>query len=226
MALKDKKHWSAKSDLKHDEVKDAVEAIFDWILGNRAQAAGILAGVVAAAVVIGVIVYSRRAREGAAWDKLSQAESSADAGRASDAQALIGQIETEGGSASAAALARLLDGDMHYLRAEYDPAAASFKQAEDASPEPLKTFALADEVAAYEAAGKADQCVRAAQSFLDAHAGDILAPQVHTSLARCQFAEGQADAAKASLQKIGLLYQNTPWAEWAAARLAVAAAAK
>jgi predicted negative regulator of RcsB-dependent stress response len=119
-------------------------------------------------------------------------------------------------------MARILDGDMHFPRGEYDQALSSYDKAAQESPEALKPFALSDKILTLEAAGKADQCVSAAQSFLDTTPDHLLAPLVHACLARCQLAEGQADAAKATLQKITIQYPNTPWDEWAKGRLASA----
>lgn len=223
MPLQDKKHWSAKSDLKHDELKDAVELAVDWVLANKGQAAGGVAAIVVVAALAALVFYSRRARADAAWDGVFAAEST---GHAADAQPLIARVLTEGGSASASTVARLLDGDLRYSAGQYDQALDAYAKAAAEAPENLKTFALADTVQTLEAAGKSDQCVAAAQSFLDAHGEDLLAPQVHAGLARCLQAEGQADAAKAALQKIALQYPGTPWADWATARLAPPAPAK
>ncbi len=224
MPLQDKKHWSAKSDLKHDELKDAVELAVDWVLAHKGQAAGGAAAIAVVAALAALAFYSRRARADAAWDGVIAAESAA--GHAADAQPLIARVMSEGGSASASAMARLLDGDLRYAAGQYDQALDAYAKAAAEAPENLKDFALADTVQTLEAAGKSDQCVAAAQSFLDAHGEDLLAPQVHAGLARCLQAQGQADAAKAALQKIALQYPGTPWADWAAARLAAPAAAK
>jgi len=220
MATPDRKHWSAKSSVKHDELRDSVEWLIDWVAANRAQAAGILGVAVAAVLAAGLVVYARRARTDAAWDKLTQAEEAAASSKPQEAQALLAQVYQDGGSAAAGSMALLLEGDMHHGRAEYDQALASYDKASEQAPETLKPFALSDKILTLEAAGKAEQCVSAAQSFLDATPDHLLAPLIHACLARCQLAEGQADAAKATLQKISLQYANTPWDDWAKGRLA------
>lgn len=218
MTIQDKKHWSHQSEAAKDEVRDAVEQIVDWVLTRRQQAAYAVAGAGAAALFVTFFLYQHRAAVNAAWDKLSQAELYAYSGRPQEASALIAQTE-EGPSPAAAALARMLEGDLHYPRAEYDQALAAYDKAAAEAPEALRPFAQAERVMTLEAAGKAADCAAAAQSFLDANPEHLLAAQVHTSLARCQLAQGQADAAKATLQRISLQYPNTPWAEWAAYRL-------
>lgn len=218
MALKDKKHWSTKSEAAQDEVKDAIEETFEWLYVRRREAAYASGAVLAAASLAGLFLYQRRAATNAAWDKLSQAELYAYSNRPTEAQALLNEV-ANGPSAAASALARMMEGDLHYPRAEYDQALASYDKAAQAAPETLRPFAQAERVMTLEAAGKASECAAAAQSFLDANSEHLLAAQVHTSLARCQLAMGQTDTAKATLQRIALQYANTPWAEWANARL-------
>lgn len=225
MTIKDTKHWSHKSEAAKDEVRDAVEEAVDWVLARRQQAAYTAAGAAAAVLILALFLYQRRANVNAAWDKLSQAELYAYSGRPQDAQELLTQAEA-GASPAAAALARMLEGDLHYPHGEYDKALAAYDKAAAEAPEPLRPFAQAERVMTLEAAGKAADCAAAAQSFLDANPEHLLAAQVHTSLARCQLAQGQADAAKATLQRISLQYPNTPWAEWAAYRLQAPSPAK
>lgn len=219
MTTQNKKHWSNKSEAARDEVKDALEEAIGWVLVHRREAGWTAGGVAAAAVVLGLFLYGRQARANAAWDKLSQAELYAYSGRPQEAQALAAQVSEERGSAAASALAHLLEGDLHYPKGEFDQALAAYDKAAQEAPEPLRPYAAAEKVMTLEAAGKAADCAAAAQSFLDVNADHLLAAQVHSALARCQLAQGQGDAAKATLQRIALQYQNTPWAEWANFRL-------
>ena len=220
MTLKDKKHWSTKSEAAQDEVKDAIEEAVEWILVRRREAAWTAGGVVAAALLIGLFLYARHARINDAWDKLSQAELYAYSGRLTEAQNLLTDVSEKSASPAASTLAALLQGDLHYPHGEYDQALAAYDKASLIAPESLRAYPLADKVSALEASGKSADCAAAAQSFLDTYPDHILFPQVHVSLARCQMAQGQGDAAKTTLQRISLQYPNTPWAAWAAARLA------
>ena len=224
MPISDKKHWSAKSDLKHDEFKDAVELALDWILANRAQAAGILAGAVALTAVVSVALYARRARRDAAWNDLISAEAAAGAGKYADAQTLIARAQAGGGGGPAQTMAHMLDGDLRYASGQYDQALSAYQKAAEAAPENLRGYALADQVQTLAVSGKPDRCVAAAQSFLDARPQDLLAPLVSATMARCQSDEGQAAAAQATYEKIALMYPRTPWADMANARLAPAKA--
>lgn len=219
MTIKDTKHWATKSEAAKDEVRDFVEEAVDWVIVHRREAGWTLGAVAAVALIGGLFLYSRRARIDAAWDKLSQAELDAYSGRVPDAQTLLNQVVEEGGSPAATTLAYMLQGDLHYPHGEYDQALAAYDKASQGATDPLRPYALADKVMTLEAAGKNADCAAAAQSFLDATPDALMAPQVHVALARCQAAQGQNDAAKATMQRIALQYPNTPWSEWASSRL-------
>lgn len=226
MTLKDKQHWSAKSEVKRDELKDALSQSLDWILLHRREAGLMAGGVLIVGLGIGLFLYGKHTRQNAAWDQLSLAELYAYSGKPDQAQSLLSQISEESASPAAASLARMLSGDLRLPRGEVDLALADYEKAAETAPEALKPFALTEKVLTLETAGKSAECITAAQSFLDAYADSMLAPMVHMSLARCQQNAGQTDAMKATLQKIALQYPNSSWAAWASARLQTPAAHK
>jgi len=219
MTLKDKQHWSAKSEVKRDELKDALTQALDWLLLNRRQAAWAAGGALGLGLIGGLFLYGRHSRQNAAWDKLSLAELYAYSGKPQDAQALLSQLTEEGASPAAASLAHLLEGDLRFPRGEVDQALAAYDKAAETAPEALKPFALTEKILALESSGKSAECAAAAQAFLEAFGEHLLAPTVHASLARAQLALGQGEAAKTTLQKIALQYPNTSWSAWAASRL-------
>ena len=220
MTIKDRKHWASKSEAAKDEVKDFVEELVDWVILRRREVA-MTAGAAAAVVLIaGLFLYSRQARVNAAWDKLSQAELFAYSGRAPEAQALLGQVGADSGaSRSAAAFADMMAGDLHYPHNEFDQAVAAYDKAAAEAPDALRPYSLSDKVMTLLSAGKSAECAAASQSFLETTPEHLMAAQVHVALARSQMALGQNDAAKSTLQRISLQYPNTPWAQWASARL-------
>lgn len=220
MTIKETKHWATKSEAAKDEVKDFVEELVDWVIVRRREAAWTAGGVAVAALVGGLFLYSRQARIDAAWDKLSQAELFAYSGRVPEAQTLLTQVGADPGSSrSAAAFADMMAGDLHFPHGELDQALAAYEKAAAEAPDALRPYALADKVMALQAAGKSAECAAAAQSFLETSPEHLMAAQVHAALARSQMALGQNDAAKATLQRISLQYPNTPWSQWASARL-------
>jgi predicted negative regulator of RcsB-dependent stress response len=113
----------------------------------------------------------------------------------------------------------MFQGDLKAPKGDFAAALASYDAAAASAPEVLRPFATAEKVMTLEVAGKYAECAASAQQFLDANFDHVLAAKVHTVLARCQMAQGQADAAKATLQRIALQYPNTPWADWATNRL-------
>lgn len=226
MTLKDKQHWSAKSEVKRDELKDALTQTLDWLILRRREVGMALGAALILALGAGLFLYGKHARQNAAWDKLALAELYAYSGKTEQAQTLLTQLAEEGANPAATSLARMLEGDLSFPRGELDKALAAYEKAAETAPEPLKPFAVTEKVLTLETAGKPAECASAAQGFLDSYADSMLAPMVHASLARCQTASGQAEAAKTTLQKISLQYPNTPWAAWANSRLQPTATSK
>jgi tetratricopeptide (TPR) repeat protein len=213
------KHWASKQASKQDEVRDFFGKGLELAVKHRKEVGMAVGAAAVVAAVVGFAVYARTANENEAWDKLSMAEAYSYYGRPKEAADALAELTAQRSSPAAASLAGLMQGEAKQAKGENDAALASFTQAAETAPEPLKPFAAAEKVSALEAAGKSAECAAAAQTFLDANAEHFLAPQVHEIMARCQVAAGQADAARATWQKISLQYPDTPWAARANARL-------
>lgn len=213
------KHWASRQPAKQDEVRDIFVSGFDWALKHKREVAAGLGAVAVLGVAIGVLAYSRSARESEAWDKLAMAEAYSYYGRPQEAAAALSEVASQSASPAAAGLASLMEGQIKQSAGDREGALASFAKAAEAFPETLKPFAAAEKITALEAAGKPAECAAAAQSFLETGADHFLAPGVQEALARCQLASGQGDAARATWQKISLQYPETPWAARANARL-------
>lgn len=213
------KHWASRQPAKQDEVRDFFAAGLDQALAHRKEVGLAAGGVAALLILIGFFVYSRRANANEAWDKLSMAEAYSYYGRPKEAADALAEVAEQGASPAAAGLAAMIQGEFHQAKGETDAAMAAYARAAEVAPETLKPFVLADKISALETAGKAAECAAAAQSFLDANADHFLGPQVQEIMARCQLASGQAEAARATWQKITLQYPETPWAQRASARL-------
>lgn len=213
------KHWASRQPAKQDEVKDLFVQGFDWALKRKKEVAIGAAALVVLGAAGALLAYSREARENEAWDKLAMAEAYSYYGRPKEAAAALGEVTAQNASPAAAGLAGMMEGELKLGAGDSAAALASFAKAADASPEGLKPFAAAEKIGALEAAGKPAECAAAAQGFLESYADHFLAPQAQETLARCQLAAGQADAARATWQKIMLQYPETPWAARANARL-------
>ena len=213
------KHWASRQDSKQDEVRNFVARGLDLALLRRKEVGMVLGAAAALGALLGFFVYSRAANENEAWDKLSMAEAFSYYNRPKEAAEALTAVAEQRASPAAAGLANLMQGDLKRDQGDNNAALASLVRAAEVSPEPLKPFALAQKVSTLETSGKPGDCVAAAQSFLDAHGDHFLAPQVFETMARCQTAAGQADAARSTWQKISLQYPETPWASRANARL-------
>lgn len=213
------KHWASRQPAKQDEVRDLFVSGFEWAMKRKREVAIGLGAAAVLGVLIGLMVYSRAARENEAWDKLAMAEAYSYYGRPKEAAEALSEVASQTASPAAAGLAGLMEGELKQRANDHAGALASFAKAAEAAPETLKPFAAAENISALEAAGKGAECAAAAQSFLDQRADHFLAPSVQETLARCQLASGQPEAARATWQKIALQYPETPWAARANARL-------
>lgn len=213
------KHWATKHASKQDEVRDFVGRGLDLAVTHRKEVGMGLGGAAVLGLLAGFYVYSRNANENEAWDKLSMAEAYSYSGHPKEAADTLADLTARSASPAAAGLAGLMQGELKQAQGQHDAAIESFTRSAEISPEPLKPFAATEKISALEAAGKPAECAAAAQAFLDANADHFLGPQVQETLARCQFAAGQPEAARATWQKISLQYPDTPWAQRANARL-------
>ncbi|MEK7388776.1 MAG: tetratricopeptide repeat protein [Elusimicrobiota bacterium] len=213
------KHWATKQTSKQDEVRDLFTLGLDWALRNRRQVAMGAGGVAVVAVLIGLLFYSRAARENEAWDKLSLAEAYSYYGRTQEAANTLAEITAHNANPAASGLAEIMAGDIKHAKGEHDQAVSAYSRAVETAPEALRPFAQADRIAALEAAGKHAECAAAASSFLESNTEHFMGPRIMELLARCQASAGQGDAAKATWQKIALQFPDTPWAARANSRL-------
>ncbi|MDD5629208.1 MAG: tetratricopeptide repeat protein [Elusimicrobia bacterium] len=191
-----------------------------WTLSNR-RTAGIGAGAIAAVLLLGgLFLYSHRARQSAAWDELSVANTMAYSGQADAAVKKIESLVEAYPGTTAAGYALLFAGDLLYHRERYADSQKYYEQlVERGQPRVLQPLALGGLALAQESAGQCRQAQETEERFLSAYSDHFLAPQVHASMARCLSALGQNDSAKAALQKIALQYPETSWASWAQERL-------
>lgn len=218
MTTKDSRHWASHSEAKHDEVREAAAGAFEWLLQRKQQALLVTGAVLAALLVAAVVTVQRRASKADAWDRYALAELLAYGGRPTDAVDAARKLGEEKPGTRAATMARLLEGDILQARGEYKAALDAYaKAAEEQGP--LSPFSAANRAMTLEAAGQHAEALSAAKQFLSESPEHFLAPLVLSVQARCEQALGQAEAARASLQRITLQYPDSPWAAWANTRL-------
>lgn len=218
MTTKDSRHWASHNEAKHDEVREAAAGAFEWLLQRKQQALLVTGGVLAVLFIAAVVTVQRRASKADAWDRYALAELLAYGGRPTDAVDAARKLGEEKPGTRAATMARLLEGDILQARGEYKAALEAYaKAAEEQGP--LSPFSAANRAMTLEAAGQHAEALNAAKQFLSESPEHFLAPLVLSVQARCEQALGQAEAARASLQRITLQYPDSPWAAWANTRL-------
>lgn len=218
MTTKDSRHWASHNEAKHDEVREAAAGAFEWLLQRKRQALLVTGGALAVLFIAAVVTVQRRASKADAWDRYALAELLAYGGRPTDAVDAARKLGEEKPGTRAATMARLLEGDILQARGEYKAALEAYaKAAEEQGP--LSPFTAANRAMTLEAAGQHAEALSAAKQFLTESPEHFLAPLVLSVQARCEQALGQAEAARASLQRITLQYPDSPWAAWANTRL-------
>ena len=206
------KHW-ARQQVKRNELVDVVDQALVWVNSHR-QATGLSA---AAMVLItlagGSLLYHRHSLQAAAWEQLSMAQGLAFRGDPDKALEQIKKIVSDDSRANASGFGLLFAGDMLYPRAQYKESMEYYsKLLERGKPVALMPLALGGLGMAQEASEGFEQAASTNKRFLETYPDHFLAPQVHSSLARCLEALGKAAQAKAAYQKIALQYPETPWA--------------
>jgi len=215
--------WIASG--KAEAPKKADKAL-EWIKNNRETFIGSLV-ILVAAIIFGVYFFMHyRGLRDAAWKNLFMAQQIGYSGNVAQAQEQLSAIETSYGSTSAAPYATMTKGDILFAQLKFKEAGDQYSRIlNDKDLGPFASYNL----------GKCKEAVRdlaGAQAqysdFLSKTPEHYLAPEVHASLARVQELSGAKDLAKATYEKIALLYPETSWAMQAKARLAPppAAAAK
>ena len=155
-----------------------------------------------------------------AWAKLAFAQSYAYAGQNPAALEQAEKLAQEHPGSPAASYGLLLAGDILYDQGKYQEARKDYQSVADSpNHKAALPLALADLALTQEAAGDCASAIATAQRFLDAYQDHYLAPPVHASLARCLAASGQGEKAKATFERMSLLYPQTYWADWAKTRM-------
>ncbi len=213
------KQW-VRQEIKRNELQELVDGAAIWVSRNRGIAAAIAAGGVAVAVVAVMLFYRSQSRQNMAWDLLSMAEEAAYQGKTESALKQLKDLDSRFPGSKASGYGLIFTGDLLYPKGQYKEALQAYnKVVENGGPKAILPLALGDMVVTQEASGLCQQAVPTAQRFLESYGDHFMAPQVHSSLARCFLSLGQKDQARTAFQKITLQYPETSWALWAKKRL-------
>ena len=213
------RHW-ARKEAQRNEVAVFVEKLLAWSLSHKEAALGIgLCCFVSFLLGLYIIVrYSDTRKK--AWEDLAVAENLAYSGQIDNSQKQLQSLAQQFSRSDAAAFGSLFAGDLSYRSGSFTDAAKSYQAViTDNRPQALIPFALASLSAAQETAGNFAEAISTAQRFLQDYPEHVMAPQVHITLARSLLALGRREEAKTVLEKITLLYADTPWAQMASQHL-------
>ena len=197
-----------------------MDSALHWVRFHQQAAAWTLVGVLAVAIAGGTMGYRILQARERSWGKLAIAQSLAYGGQLEPAFQQIKALSSEHPDSVAAGYGLLLEGDIRFQQDKFKEAVEVYRSlAADPAHKSLAPLAMADLGIVQEAAGDCKAAVEADQRFLDSFQDHFLAPQVHASLARCLGALGEAEKAKATLERMAFLYPDTPWVDWAKSRL-------
>lgn len=216
------KQW-VRQEIKRNELAERLETVAGKVQANQQLTLAIAGGTLAVAIVGGLAWAHISKNRTEAWEKLAIAHTYDYQGQLKPAleqlQAVIDGPAKPGG------YAMLFAGDLRFKAGEYKEAADAYQRLIDRQgPPQLLPIAMASQGLALEAAGDCKASIEANQRYVESYQDHFMAPQAHGSLARCQLALAQGPQAKATLDRIALLYPDTYWAQWAKEKLNPAAA--
>ncbi|MEK9144819.1 MAG: tetratricopeptide repeat protein [Elusimicrobiota bacterium] len=213
------KQW-VRQEAKKNELAQVMDSALHWVRFHQQTAAWTLVAVLGIAIAGATMSYRILQAREQSWGKLAIAQSLAYGGQVEPAFQQISALSSEHPGSVAAGYGMLLEGDIRFQQEKFKEAAEVYRHlADEPAHKSLAPLALADLGVVQEAAGDCKAAVEADQRFLDSFQDHFLAPQVHASLARCLGALGEAEKAKATLERIAFLYPDTPWVDWAKSRL-------
>lgn len=211
--------WIAGGKIEHTG-PSRYDLALHWIKKNRETFIGSLV-ILVAAIIFAVYFFTHyRGMRDTAWKTLFMAQQIGYGGNIAQAQQQLETIEKSYGSTSAAPYATLTKGDILYAQEKFKEAEAEY--AKVLTNRDLGPFAAYNVGKAREAAGDLAGAQVQYSDFLAKYPDHFIAPEAHASLARLQELAGTPELARATYEKISLLYPETTWAMLAKARIAPA----
>ncbi|MBI3550389.1 MAG: tetratricopeptide repeat protein [Elusimicrobia bacterium] len=190
-----------------------------WANANQQKTLGVAGAVVGALALIVFVAYQYNKNRETAWERLAFAQSYFYQGQGDKSIEQLKEIETQFAQTPASGFSTLFAGDVLFRSGKYKEAAQTYQRLiERNRPPAAAPLALSGLAAAQEAAGDCKSSMDSANQFLREHQDHFLAPQVHATLARCQESLGMKDLAKATYERMVVLYPESYWAQWAKSR--------
>ena len=208
--------WIAGGHIEHTG-PTKFDLALAWIKKNRETFIGSLVILLAATIFAVYFFMHYRGLRDTAWKSLFIAQQTGFGGNIAEAQKQLATIETSFGSTSAAPYAVITGGDILFAQAKYKEAAAEYsKVLNDKDVAPFASYNVGK---CKEADGDLAGAQAQYSDFLSRYPEHFLAPEVYSSLANAQELAGAKDLARASYEKVSLLYPDTTWAMQAKIKL-------
>ncbi|MDQ7773558.1 MAG: tetratricopeptide repeat protein [Elusimicrobiales bacterium] len=167
--------------------------------------------VLLAAVILGTWFFLHyRQINDTAWKQLFIAQQTGFGGAYAESEKKLDEVAAGFARSDAAPYAVMSKGDILFRQEKYKEALEEYKKLLN-GPAYMRPFALYNAGKSREAMALTAEAAADYRDFLARYADHMLAPEVHFSLAAVQEKLGDKEGAKASYEKIAILYPETSW---------------
>ncbi len=182
--------------------------------------------VLLAAVILGAWFFLHyRQINDTAWKQLFIAQQTGFSGAYAESEKKLDEVSAGFARSDAAPYAVMSKGDILFRQEKYKEALEEYKKLVS-GPAHIRPFAVYNAGKAREALGLHAEAAADYRDFLAKYADHLLAPEAHYSLALVQEKTGDRDGARATYEKIAILYPETSWSESAKIKTGQAAPAQ
>jgi hypothetical protein len=200
--------------------EETLKICIGWIRMHQEQFWAITGTVLGALLLIFFMINRRQTENEEAWAQLGNAQGLVMQARVADATKALDQWEARYKGTTATTYAKFLRGDLLYNTSNYAAAAQIYGDiAQTGRPPVVRPLALTAQEASEEMAGHIPRAQAIAQFFLDHYTEHYLAASMYIAQARLAEMAGNASAATAIYDRFVILYPQTPWTDFARARL-------
>ena len=207
------------------EAPKMIDKALGWIKNNRETFIGGSVITLAAAIFAVYFFAHYMDLRDTAWKNLFIAQQTGYGGNMAKAHEMLADIENIYGNTTAAPYATFTKGDMLFTQGKFKEAEAEYAKL-TAAPQNLAPIALYNLGKCKAAEGNLAGAQAQYTELLSKYPEHFMAPETQYSLAMAQELSGAKDLARATCEKIVLLYPDTSWAAQAKARLSQPEAGK
>jgi outer membrane protein assembly factor BamD (BamD/ComL family) len=191
-----------------------------WIRSHQEQFWAISITVLGAILLTFFMIKRRQADNEEAWTQLGAAQGYIMQGQTAPATKALDDWFARYKGTGATTYAKFLRADLLYNTSNYAGAADLYGDlVQTGRPKELRPLALSAQAASEEMAGRLPQAQALTQQFLDHYADHYLAASMYISQARLAELSGSTSNATALYDRFVILYPQSPWTEFARARI-------